>query len=47
MIILIFFFDKNIQGRPFGTNNFIKTFMNIKKETLLTVGILSFQKKSL
>ena len=48
LIFLIFFLNKNMQGRPFGTNNFIlNTFMNIKKETLLTAGIFSFQKELL
>ena len=47
LIFLIFFLNKNMQGRPFGTTNFINTFMNIKKEALLTAGIFSFRKESL
>ena len=47
LIFLIFFLDKNIQGRRFGTNNFINTYMNIKKETLFTAGIFKFCKESL
>ena len=36
LISLIFFLDKSIEERPFGTNNFRNTQMNDKKETLLT-----------
>ena len=46
LIFLLFSLNKKI-CRPFGTNNFINTYMNIKKEPLFTAGILNFRKGSL
>ena len=47
LIFLIFFLNKKIYGKTFGTTNFINTYMSVRNEPLLTAEIFNFKKESL
>ena len=47
LIFLIFFLNKKIYGKTFGTTNFRNTYMSVRNEPLLTAEIFNFKKESL